>query len=132
MRAAYLLKRFGLLLAVLWTAATLNFFLPRLTPRNPIRERIVQLATSGGYLEQGIEEMVKAYEAKFGLDQPLWKQYLRYLGDMVRLDLGQAISAPRTEPIRKDNSKVTAAMPMLQPTTSPISSITVLGKAVRE
>jgi len=96
-RAAYLLKRFGLLLAVLWTAATLNFFLPRLTPRNPIRERIVQLATSGGYLEQGIEEMVKAYEAKFGLDQPLWKQYLRYLGDMVRLDLGYSLTAfPKT------------------------------------
>jgi len=96
-RAAYLLKRFGLLLAVLWTAATLNFFVPRLTPRNPIRERIVQMATTGGYLEQGIEKMVKVYEAKFGLDQPLWKQYLRYLGDMARLDLGYSLTAyPKT------------------------------------
>jgi peptide/nickel transport system permease protein len=96
-QAAYLLKRFGLLLAVLWTAATLNFFLPRLTPRNPVRERIVQLSISGGNLERGIEEMVKAYEAKFGLDQPLWKQYLRYLGDMARLDLGYSLTAfPKT------------------------------------
>jgi peptide/nickel transport system permease protein len=92
-RAAYLLRRFGLLLAVVWTAATLNFFLPRLSPRNPVRERIVQMATSGGYIEQGIDKMVKAYEAKFGLDQPLWKQYLRYLGDMARLDLGYSLSA---------------------------------------
>ena len=82
---------------MLWTAATLNFFLPRLTPRNPIRERIVQMAMTGGYLEAGIEKMVKAYEAKFGLDQPLWKQYLRYLGDMARLDLGYSLTAyPKT------------------------------------
>ena len=97
MRAAYLLKRFALLLAVLWTAATLNFFVPRLTPRNPIRERIAQMATQGGYIEAGIEEMVKAYEVKFGLDQPLWKQYLRYLGDMARLNLGYSLTAyPKT------------------------------------
>jgi peptide/nickel transport system permease protein len=36
--------------------------------------------------------MVKAYEVKFGLDQPLWKQYVRYLSDMSRLDLGYSIS----------------------------------------
>jgi len=96
-RGAYLLRRFGLLLAVLWTAATLNFFLPRLTPRNPIRERLIQMSTTGGFKEQGIEEQVKAWEAKFGLDQPLWKQYVRYLGDMARLDLGFSLTAyPKT------------------------------------
>ena len=34
-----------------------------------------------------MEEVVKSYEARFGLDQPLWKQYLRYLGDMAPLRL---------------------------------------------
>ena len=29
---------------------------------------------------------------KFGLDQPIWNQYLNYLGQMARLDLGQSIA----------------------------------------
>jgi peptide/nickel transport system permease protein len=39
-----------------------------------------------------MEEMIKAYEAKFGLDKPLWKQYLNYVGDMMRFNLGYSIS----------------------------------------
>jgi peptide/nickel transport system permease protein len=93
MRLSYLLKRVGLLLLIIWTAATLNFILPRLAPgRNPIRERLAQEATRGGLLQQGMEEMIKAYEAKFGLDRPLWQQYLSYMSDMLRFDLGFSIS----------------------------------------
>ena len=32
------------------------------------------------------------YEARFGLDQPLWKQYFRYIGDVLRLDFGVSIA----------------------------------------
>ena len=31
--------------------------------------------------------MIAEYDKKFGLDEPLWKQYLTYLGDMLRLGL---------------------------------------------
>ena len=92
MRLAYLLRRLWLLFLVLWTAATLNFAIPRLTPRNPVRERMMQQLQTGGYLEEKFEEMIAAYEVKFGLDQPLWKQYLNYVGDMLRLDLGQSLA----------------------------------------
>ena len=36
--------------------------------------------------------VVAAYEARFGLDQPLWKQYFRYLGDLVQFDFGYSIA----------------------------------------
>jgi peptide/nickel transport system permease protein len=88
----YLLKRLLLLLLILWTAATVNFLVPRLSPRDPVRERMVQLSTQSGHLDAGLEEMIKAYQRKFGLDQPLWKQYLRYMGDMAHLDLGFSLS----------------------------------------
>ena len=39
-----------------------------------------------------MEAVVATYEARFGLDQPLWKQYLRYLGDVARLDFGISIA----------------------------------------
>jgi peptide/nickel transport system permease protein len=89
---SFVLKRVGLLLLIVWSAATLNFFIPKLTPRNPLREKLLMEASRSGYIPPGFDEMVKAYEVKFGLDQPLYLQYFRYLGDMARFDLGYSIS----------------------------------------
>jgi peptide/nickel transport system permease protein len=45
----------------------------------------------------GIEDMVKVYQQKFGLDKPLWRQYLNYIGDVSRGDLNYSIANyPRT------------------------------------
>jgi peptide/nickel transport system permease protein len=89
----FALKRFALFLIVIWAAASVNFFVPRLgTGRDPIREKLGQLAASGGLRQEGVEEMVKAYQAKFGLDKPLYVQYLNYLGDLLRLDLGYSLA----------------------------------------
>ena len=93
MNARRILKRFGLFLAVVWAAATLNFFLPRLArDRDPVREKLGQLVATGGLRQEGIEEMVEAYRAKFGLDRPLHRQYLSYLWNTLRLDLGYSLS----------------------------------------
>ncbi len=92
MRPIYVLKRFGLFLLVLYGAATLNFFLPRLAPGDPVRERLLQMSVQGGYTQTGVEEMVQAYQAKFGLDQPMWKQYLRYIWDVSHFDLGYSLT----------------------------------------
>ena len=92
MRLQYIARRLTLLLLVVWVAATLNFFLPRLGGRDPIRQKLVQQAAAGGYIHTGIEEMVQEYNRKFGLDKPLWQQYLTYLSDVFRLDLGYSIA----------------------------------------
>lgn len=88
----FVLKRLGLLLLIVWTAVTLNFIIPKLTPRNPLREKLLEQASRSGYIEEGFDEMVAAYEAKFGLDQPVWKQYVTYISDVARLDLGYSIA----------------------------------------
>jgi peptide/nickel transport system permease protein len=49
-------------------------------------------AATGGYLQQGVQEMVTEYEAKFGLDKPLWQQYLTYLSDTAHFDFNYSIS----------------------------------------
>ena len=80
----YVVKRVSLFLLVVWAAASVNFFVPRLgTGRDPIREKLGQLAASGGLRQDGIEAMVKAYQAKFGFDQPLHVQYFHFLSDMA-------------------------------------------------
>lgn len=93
MSIQFVLKRFGLLLIVIWAATTLNFIIPRLSPdRDPIREKLGQLAATGGLSSSGIEEMVQAYQEKFGLDKPLIEQYVTYLSDVIRLDFGYSMS----------------------------------------
>ena len=87
-----IVKRLCLMIVVVWLAASINFFLPHLTERNPIEERLAQAMGEGGGSTAGMEEMVKQYRQKFGVDQPLWKQYLTMLYDSARLDLGVSIS----------------------------------------
>lgn len=92
MPIGYLVKRIAQFFIVLWGAATLNFFLPRLAPGNPVRERLISMASQGGPLQDAIEEMVRAYNIQFGLDQPLWVQYSRYLYHLFQLDFGYSIT----------------------------------------
>lgn len=97
MRLDYVVRRVFLFLVITWLAATLNFFLPRISGQDPVREKLLQQAMAGGYVHTGIEEMVQEYEQKFGLDEPLWQQYITYLGQMARLDFGFSIANyPRT------------------------------------
>ncbi len=92
MRPDYVLKRFAIFLLIMWVAATLNFLIPRLGSRSPIEDKLMTQAATGGYLQQGVAEMVKEYESKFGLDKPLWQQYLVYLGDVIRFDFNYSIA----------------------------------------
>ncbi|MGH2460009.1 MAG: ABC transporter permease [Chloroflexota bacterium] len=92
MRAGYVVRRIGLFFIVLWGAATLNFIIPRLAPGDPVRERLYEMASQGGYLQQGIEQMVKAYDKEFGLDQPLYIQYVRYLWQVAHFDFGYSLA----------------------------------------
>jgi peptide/nickel transport system permease protein len=96
-RADYLLKRVGVFVLIVWLAATLNFFLPRLSGQDPVRATLLQQAQLGGYVQSGLEAMVKEYEHRFGLDRPLWVQYVTYLGDVARFNFNYSISNyPRT------------------------------------
>jgi peptide/nickel transport system permease protein len=91
------LKRVAFFVIIVWLAATLNFFIPRLSSQNPVRERLIEQAVLGGYVHAGMDEMVQEYERRFGLDQPLWIQYFRYVGDLLKGDFNYSISNfPRT------------------------------------
>ena len=59
MQATYIARRFGVFLLIVWLAATLNFFLPRLSGQDPVRAKLLQQAALGGYVQGGIEEMTR-------------------------------------------------------------------------
>ncbi|HYZ20812.1 MAG TPA: ABC transporter permease [Rhodopila sp.] len=97
MTLRYVIRRFGVFLVIIWLAATLNFFLPKLSGSDPVRTKLLEQASLGGYAQAGIEDMVKVYQAQFGLDQPLFRQYLTYVSKVAHGDLNYSIANyPRT------------------------------------
>ena len=97
MQANYILRRVFFLFMVIWTAATINFFLPRMTGRDPIREQMMQQIASQGRKAEDAEQMIATYVRLFGLDKPLWQQYVTYITNVMRFDFGYSIqSYPRT------------------------------------
>lgn len=93
MEIGYVVRRVFQFLVVLWAAASINFFLPRLAPGNAVRDRLIAQASQGGPLQEGLEEMVAAYTEEFGLNEPLHLQYLLYLKHMATFDFGYSIAA---------------------------------------
>ena len=94
---SYIVRRVFFLIMVVWTAASINFILPRLTGRDPIREQMIQQIATQGRKPEEAELMIAKYTQIFGLDKPLWQQYLTYIGNVMRLNFGYSINNyPRT------------------------------------
>jgi peptide/nickel transport system permease protein len=87
-----IVKRVLFLFLVIWSAATIVFFVPRISDTNPIRERFAELARSGGFSPADLEVIIEAYTKQFGLDQPLIQQYWTYMGQILRFDFGYSLN----------------------------------------
>lgn len=84
-------KRLLFLILVIWAASTIVFFVPRLSPRNAIRERFAELSRMGGFAPGDLEKIIQSFTEQFGLDRPLLEQYFSYLGNVFRLDFGYSL-----------------------------------------
>lgn len=78
MRSAYVIRRLLALVPTLLLIYTLTFFLMHSTPGGP-------WDSSEKPLPADVQERLRA---AYGLDKPLWQQYVDYLGKAVRGDLG--------------------------------------------
>ncbi len=97
MTLRYITARFGQLLLIVFLAVSVNFAIPRLIPGDPIESALATKMAMTGTEAGDIAAIAAAYRAKFGLDQPLWRQYLNYWGDILRGDLGVSlVSFPQT------------------------------------
>lgn len=86
---AFIKNKGGQYALVLLLTLLLNFVLPRLMPGNPLQylagEDVASLTT----------QEKEALLARHGLDQPLPVQFMRYLGQIARLDLGHSYQMNR-------------------------------------
>ncbi len=79
----YILRRLAGFVPVVFVIVSLSFFMMRLAPGGPFDQ------------ERALPEQVRAnIEARYHLDEPLWRQYLRYLGEVVRGDFGPSFRYP--------------------------------------
>ena len=73
----YIIKRLLGMIPTILIIITLSFFIVRIAPGGPFDG------------ERALPEVVKRnIEAKYHMDEPLWKQYLRYMADVLTGDLG--------------------------------------------
>lgn len=79
-----LLSRLLAYFVTLFLAITLNFFLPRAMPGDPLA-----LVAGNAVRQMGAENIAQLRES-IGLDKPLGEQYLLYIGQLLRGDLGQS------------------------------------------
>jgi peptide/nickel transport system permease protein len=93
----YIIRRVFFLIMVVWTAASINFLLPHLTGRDPIKEMMLQRIASQGITAANATTLINTYTKLFGLDKPLWQQYVTYITSVVQLKFGYSIpNYPRT------------------------------------
>lgn len=76
----YILKRLALAIVTVFLVATLTFFLMNLVPGGPFMS------------EKAVSPKAQAaLEAKYGLDKPLFQQYLTYMKDAMHGDFGDSL-----------------------------------------
>lgn len=87
----YLLRRIMIFFLTLWIAATLIFLVPRLAPGDPISAMVARMQQSAGYVENS-DAIIEGWKERFGLNDPLHVQYIRYMGSLLTLDLGVSLA----------------------------------------
>ena len=84
--AAFIVRRVLIIIPTLWVIATLTFFLIHAAPGGPFQsERDIPAAAK--------EQLLR----KYGLDQPLHRQYTHFLANAARLDFGPSYKFPQRQ-----------------------------------
>lgn len=86
----YVGRRFLLLLATVFISITVVFFVPRMVPGEPMTAIFANMASVGGSVNA--QQMIAEYRLRFGLDDPLWQQYLSFWRELLQGNLGISIS----------------------------------------
>lgn len=87
----YVLRRVGMFFITIWLGATLIFIIPRLMPGDPVQGVISRMMAQAGKVEN-MDQLIKAWRIKFGLDDPIGIQYLRYVGNMLTFNLDYSLA----------------------------------------
>lgn len=83
----FLLRRTGAMIVTLWVMSMVAFFIIQLPPGDFLTTYIANLQANGDSVNA---ETVKALRAQYGLDQPVYVQYLKWIGGVLHGDFGRS------------------------------------------
>src|SRR6516165_9018181 len=89
----YVARRLGLMVVAVLGVTVISFLISHAVPNDPIVANLGQQASQR-------PEIVRAFKEKWGLDRPLHVQYLAFVGNLARGELGTSINTRRA--INKD------------------------------
>ncbi len=89
---AYLLRRVLIAVLTLWAISILTFLIIQLPPGDYVTSYIAQLQATGGAVSSQEAENLRI---QYGLDQPIWVQYFKWLGLAMRGNFGMAMEWQR-------------------------------------
>jgi peptide/nickel transport system permease protein len=88
---SYLLRRLAIFFLTIWIAASVIWVIPRLAPGDPITAMVARMTRQAGYVENSAK-IIEGWKERFGLNDPLPEQYLRYMGNIVHFDFGYSMA----------------------------------------
>ncbi|MDQ1301232.1 MAG: peptide/nickel transport system permease protein, partial [Chloroflexota bacterium] len=87
----YVLTRVFMWLLTILIGSSAVFIIPRLAPGDPVTAMVMRIAEREGRVENA-QELISAWKERFGLDAPLYVQYVRYLRNLARFDFGYSLA----------------------------------------
>src|SRR5690348_4982014 len=108
--ARYIARRLLLMVVAALGVTVISFAISHAVPADPVVSNLGQQASQR-------PEIVAAFRARWGLDRPLYEQYLTFVGNLVHGDLGTSINTRR--PVATDVSQ-------FLPATIELSTVSIL------
>jgi peptide/nickel transport system permease protein len=87
----YLVRRLAVFFLTIWLSATIIWAIPRLAPGDPISAMVSRMTTEAGFVENS-DVIIEGWKERFGLNDPLYVQYIRYMRNIARLDFGYSLA----------------------------------------
>lgn len=88
---SYIAQRLVILVATIFVSMTIVFLLPRLVPGDPMGAINAKLSAVGAGAAG--EALIKDYTERFGLNKPVWQQYIDYMVQLMQGNLGYSIAS---------------------------------------
>ncbi|MGQ9555611.1 MAG: ABC transporter permease [Anaerolineae bacterium] len=85
----YVFRRVIYMIVTLFLVSVISFVIIQLPPGDFVTSYIAQLAATGQLAD---ESEVAALRARYGLDKPIYVQYTKWMGGVLKGDLGRSLS----------------------------------------
>lgn len=115
--ATYILQRILLFIPTLILITIVTFGISRLAPGDPAELKAGMAGENQQANREVTAETIKKIREAWHLDEPVWKQYFRWVGDLVTLDFGKSF---------KDNKPVMEKIGERIPITLAMSLISIV------